>query len=196
MKRRTLHVVSVSGGKDSAATLLLALDRCPRENVIPIFCDTGNEHAEVYNYLAYLEQALDISIVRLKADFSEQIAAKRRFIANDQRTRRKYETVPVFEADGVTPVPKRDGRGRIVMHKVKRIGVWTVEPVQKTKKVGGGRRARWTNKAKRRALAILHPRRSANDFLCGLNRAERMLVCVWIMRMMTNNAQMLEGGAV
>lgn len=83
--RKTIHVISISGGKDSAATLLLALKRCKAGSVVLIFCDTGNEHEEVYNYLAYLEQALEISIVRLKADFSDQIAAKRRFIANDQR---------------------------------------------------------------------------------------------------------------
>lgn len=111
------HVVSVSGGKDSTALLSLALARCPREDVLPIFCDTGNEHQAVYDYLDYLEQALDIRITRLKADFSREIAAKRRFIANDQRT-------------------GRDKRGR---------------------------RLRWSNKAKRRALAVLHP--SGNPFL-------------------------------
>ena len=37
------HVVSVSGGKDSDATLKIALNRCPRGTVIPIFCDTDNE---------------------------------------------------------------------------------------------------------------------------------------------------------
>lgn len=35
------HVVSVSGGKDSAATLLIALENCPRDSIVPIFCDTG-----------------------------------------------------------------------------------------------------------------------------------------------------------
>ncbi|GHU19922.1 hypothetical protein FACS189475_07960 [Betaproteobacteria bacterium] len=85
----TKYVISVSGGKDSTALLLLALERCPRESVIPIFCDTGNEHSSTYEYLRYLEQALDIQIVRLKADFSEEIAAKRRFIAKDVRTARK-----------------------------------------------------------------------------------------------------------
>lgn len=139
------HVVSVSGGKDSAATLLLALERCPRDSVVPIFCVLG------------------VRIVRLKADFSEQIAAKRIFIARDQRTRREYDTEPVFEADGVTPVPKRNARGEVVMRKVRRGGLMVEEPAQKMRKMGGGRRVRWTNKAKRRALAVLYP--TGNPFL-------------------------------
>lgn len=129
---KCIHVVSVSGGKDSAATLLLALERCPRENVIPIFCDTGNEHVAVYEYLSYLEQALDIQIARLRADFSAQIAAKRRFISRDQRT-------------------GRDERGR---------------------------KKRWTNKAKRQALAVLHP--TGNPFLD---------LCLWKGRFPSRKAQ-------
>ncbi|QRI88693.1 phosphoadenosine phosphosulfate reductase family protein [Delftia lacustris] len=113
----TKHVISVSGGKDSTAVLLLALERCPPGSVVPIFCDTGNEDQAVYDYLAYLEQALGVTITRLKADFTERFALRRMFIARDCRTR-------------------RDKRGRKV---------------------------RWTNKAKRRALAALHP--SGNPFL-------------------------------
>ncbi len=71
------HVVSCSTGKDSVATLLIALENCPRENIIPIFCDTGNEHEAVYEHLAYLEQVLDITIVRLKADFTERMERHR-----------------------------------------------------------------------------------------------------------------------
>lgn len=111
------HVVSVSGGKDSAATLLLAIERVGRENLRAIFCDTGNEHSAVYEYLSYLETTLCITIDRLKADFADEIAAKRRFIANDRRI-------------------GRDKRGR---------------------------RLRWSNKAKRTALAVLHP--TGNPFL-------------------------------
>ena len=72
--------------------------------------DTGHEHAAVYDYLAYLEQTLGVSITRLRADFSEQMANKRLFIARDQRM----------------------GRDK------------------------SGKRLRWTNKAERRALAVLH----------------------------------------
>ena len=83
-----VHVVSVSGGKDSLATLLLALKRCPAGSVVPIFCDTGNEHEATYAYLDYLENALSIRIKRLRADFTEQLKAKRMFIARDVRTGR------------------------------------------------------------------------------------------------------------
>ena len=156
------HVVSVSGGKDSGATLLLALENCPRQDVVPIFCDTGNEDQAVYEYLSYLEQALDIEIVRLKADFADEFPRKRIFIARDQRTRREYNTAPVFDSAG-NPIPKRDSKGNIITKTVTRNGQKIEEPVQKTKKVGGGRKVRWTNKAKRRALAALHP--TGNPFL-------------------------------
>lgn len=76
------HVVSVSGGKDSAATLLIALENCPRENVVPIFCDTGNEHQAVYEYLDYLEHELNIKITRLKADFTERMRIHRERLLN------------------------------------------------------------------------------------------------------------------
>lgn len=168
---RVIHVISVSGGKDSLATLLIAIERCGIANVIAIFCDTGNEHEDTYAYLEYLEQRLGIKIVRLKADFTDELAAKRQFIARDVRNRREYDTRPVFEADGVTPVPKRDGRGCIVLNK-------KGKPIQKTLKVGGGRRVRWTNKAKRRALAVMYP--SGNPFLD---------LCMWKGRFPSRTAQ-------
>lgn len=94
------HVISVSGGKDSTALLSLALERCPKGSVYPIFCDTGNEHQAVYDYLDYLEGRFNIRIKRLKADFSEQIAAKRTFIAGDLRTGRERLRIPCVDAQG------------------------------------------------------------------------------------------------
>lgn len=172
-----LHVVSVSGGKDSAATLLLALSRFRRDRVVPIFCDTGNEHEAVYEYLAYLEQALDIQIHRLRASFDDEIAAKRMFIARDRRVGREYPRAVVLDRDG-KPVPKRDARGNIVTRTVVRRGETVVKVVPKTRKVGGGRKVRWSNKAKRRALEILHP--TGNPYLD---------LCLWKGRFPSRKAQ-------
>lgn len=71
-------LVSVSGGKDSTATLLLALER--ESNVKGVFADTGNEHQLTYDYLEYLEKTLNITFHRVKADFSRQIEMQRKFI--------------------------------------------------------------------------------------------------------------------
>lgn len=172
------HVVSVSGGKDSAATLAIAINRVGKENLKAISCDTGNEHQAVYDYLDYLERFFDITIYRLKADFSEHIARKRVFIARDQRTRREYDTVPMFEADGKTPVPKRNGCGQIITKQVKRDGMMVDEPVQKTRKVGGGKKIRWSNKSKRRGLSVLRP--TGNPFLD---------LCLWKGRFPSRKAQ-------
>ena len=73
---KVLNMVSVSGGKDSTATLLLAINR-KAENLMPVFADTGNEHQQTYEYLDYLERTLDITIIRVKADFSENVNRKR-----------------------------------------------------------------------------------------------------------------------
>ena len=71
-------LVSVSGGKDSTATLLLALER--ESNVKGVFADTGNEHQLTYDYLEYLEKTLNITFHRVKADFQRQMEVHRKFI--------------------------------------------------------------------------------------------------------------------
>lgn len=157
------HVVSVSGGKDSTATLLLAIDRFGRDRVLPIFCDTGNEHEAVYEYLDYLEDTLDVQIHHLRANFDTEIATKRIFIAQDARTRREYDSAPVFDANDC-PVWQRTSTGKLVTKAIKVDGeIVELRFIQKQKKVGGGRRVRWTNKAKRRALAVLQP--TGNPYL-------------------------------
>jgi len=77
MEKR-ICLVSCSGGKDSTATLLLALEKM--ENVEAVFADTGNEHRLTYEYLDYLEQKLKIRIRRIKADFSKKIERHHQYI--------------------------------------------------------------------------------------------------------------------
>jgi len=83
MNQRTKNLISVSGGKDSTATLLTALERDIEFSCV--FADTGNEHPDVYDYLEYLEQRLCLCIQRVKADFTKQIARKRAFVATKWR---------------------------------------------------------------------------------------------------------------
>lgn len=47
------NIISVSGGKDSTALLLLAIER-EAENMQAVFADTGNEHELTYEYVRYL----------------------------------------------------------------------------------------------------------------------------------------------
>ena len=56
--------------------ILLSIERNV-ENPIYLFADTGHEHLETYRYISYLEQALGITINRVRADFSKKIAEKK-----------------------------------------------------------------------------------------------------------------------
>jgi len=64
-------LVSVSGGKDSTATLLLALERLPKEDIFPAFADTGNEHPMTYDYVRFLGERFGLTIKWVRADFTE-----------------------------------------------------------------------------------------------------------------------------
>jgi 3'-phosphoadenosine 5'-phosphosulfate sulfotransferase (PAPS reductase)/FAD synthetase len=76
------HVVSLSGGKDSTATLLLALEQYGRDRVTAVMADTGNEHEQTIEYaLDYLPMALDIKVHVVRADFSDEFVRKRTNLA-------------------------------------------------------------------------------------------------------------------
>lgn len=174
-----LHVVSVSGGKDSLATLLIALERCPAGSVVAIFCDTGNEHEETYAYLDYLERALGLRICRLRADFTEELAAKRMYIARDERHRREYKRVLKTDRAG-NPVWLKDKAGLVRFFPVlDSDGEPTGEHAPRQAwGWDGGRRVRWTNSAKRRALSVMRP--TGNPFLD---------LCMWKGRFPSRMAQ-------
>ena len=73
------NIISVSGGKDSTALLLLAIERQP-DNLSAVFADTGNEHPLTYEYVQYLNDTV-FPIRTVRADFSRLMAGKREFIA-------------------------------------------------------------------------------------------------------------------
>ena len=78
-----INIVSISGGKDSTALWLHALER-DTPNLKVVFADVGNEHPETYKYVDYLEGELG-PITRVKADFTKQILRKREYVQTKWR---------------------------------------------------------------------------------------------------------------
>jgi 3'-phosphoadenosine 5'-phosphosulfate sulfotransferase (PAPS reductase)/FAD synthetase len=62
------HILSLSGGKDSTALAVYMRDRVP--DMEYVFCDTGKELPETYEYLNIIEAFLGKPIVRLNSEFS------------------------------------------------------------------------------------------------------------------------------
>jgi len=89
---KTHNIISVSGGKDSTATLLLALER-ETENVRAVFADTGHEHAATYDYLEYLSAKTGVKIERIKPDFSARIEHKREVVQGKWRNEGVDESI-------------------------------------------------------------------------------------------------------
>ena len=73
------NIISVSGGKDSTALLLLAIER-QADNMQAVFADTGNEHELTYDYVRYVEQASGVKIRWVRADFTRQIEGKATYV--------------------------------------------------------------------------------------------------------------------
>ena len=75
------NIISLSGGKDSTALLLLAIER-ETPNISTVFADTGNEHPLTYAYVQYLIDKFGDSVPFqwVKADFTHQIAKKREYV--------------------------------------------------------------------------------------------------------------------
>lgn len=73
------HLVNVSGGKDSTATYLLALES--GRDFRAVFADTGNEHEAVYEYIARLHQRTGgPKVETVRADFSRQLAQHKKYV--------------------------------------------------------------------------------------------------------------------
>ena len=77
------YAVSVSGGKDSTAALLYMLNNYKNKgDIIPYFCDTGWEHPLTYEYLEYLEEILEIKIIRLQSISLKELMLKKKMFPN------------------------------------------------------------------------------------------------------------------
>lgn len=73
------HVVNVSGGKDSTAVYLLALES--GRPFRAVFADTGNEHEAVYEYVATLhEKTGGPKVETVKAEFARELERHRQYI--------------------------------------------------------------------------------------------------------------------
>lgn len=60
-------IVSISGGKDSTAMMLLAMKKYKKEDLVFIFCNVrGGDFPDTLKYLKYLEKKLEIKINRIK----------------------------------------------------------------------------------------------------------------------------------
>jgi 3'-phosphoadenosine 5'-phosphosulfate sulfotransferase (PAPS reductase)/FAD synthetase len=81
------YIVSVSGGKDSTALLLYALNNLQvnkEDEIVPVFCDTGWEHDDTYNYIDYLEEKLNIKIIKIQNEIGgmRELALHKNFMPN------------------------------------------------------------------------------------------------------------------
>lgn len=81
----TRHILSLSGGKDSAALAVYMRDKV--ENIEYVFCDTDKELDETYEYLKKLEVYLGKTITYLRNDergFDELLHVRNGFLPSPQ----------------------------------------------------------------------------------------------------------------
>lgn len=60
-------VVAYSGGKDSQASLIWAVNQYGKENVLAVFCDTGWEHSVTYQHIKSTTVLLGVQLIVLKS---------------------------------------------------------------------------------------------------------------------------------
>jgi 3'-phosphoadenosine 5'-phosphosulfate sulfotransferase (PAPS reductase)/FAD synthetase len=98
-EQRVRHILSLSGGKDSTALAIHMRDRVAEMEYV--FCDTGEELKETYEYLDKVEAYLGKPIVRLKNSrhgFADLLEARRGFLPSPQaRWCTQYLKIKPFE---------------------------------------------------------------------------------------------------
>lgn len=114
------HICSLSGGKDSTALALYMRDRVPEMEYV--FCDTGEELAETYDYLDRIEAHLGRKVHRLNSDrdFKHYLEIYRGVLP-DPRTRWCTKVLKL------RPFEKHVGDGEVVLY----VGIRADEPRRK-----------------------------------------------------------------
>lgn len=102
MTPETEHFCSISGGADSLATALLAIERAEKRCTKLRFlnADLGaNESQITHDYIGYLETQLGIRIERVRASFDAEFTARRETIQHhwSREKRRKEHTAECKE---------------------------------------------------------------------------------------------------
>lgn len=89
MKRKIKVIVTFSGGKDSLASLLWAIAKYGKENIIVVFCDTKWEHPLTYKYIIDIMDQLGMEIIILSSvkydGFMDMVRKKKRFPSTKSR---------------------------------------------------------------------------------------------------------------
>lgn len=82
-----LHVVSLSGGKDSTAMLLRMIEEKMPIDII-LFCDTGLEFPEMYEHLAKVEKdvGIPITVIHSNHTFEYFLTQKEILVKKNQKT--------------------------------------------------------------------------------------------------------------
>ena len=103
-----VNIISLSGGKDSTALLLRAIEL--HVEFEAVFADTGHEHEETYKYIDYLEKRLGIKIRRIKADLTQRVLNKKKTIETKWRKDGVDEEIIQSALDNLKPtgVPMLD----------------------------------------------------------------------------------------
>ncbi|MCB1144874.1 MAG: phosphoadenosine phosphosulfate reductase family protein [Leptospiraceae bacterium] len=70
MSSNPRHILSISGGKDSTALAIFMKQNYPEIEMEYVFCDTGEELPETYEYLEKIETYLGKKVTHLRSDLS------------------------------------------------------------------------------------------------------------------------------
>ena len=100
-EKKFVNIISLSGGKDSTALLLKAIElniECEA-----VFADTGHEHEETYKYVDYLEKRLGIKIRRIKADLTQRVLDKKKTVETKWRKDGVDEEIIQSALDNLQP---------------------------------------------------------------------------------------------